>query len=92
VTKTSDGVATHDKATWSGVDEPVVATSALLHGVTREQIVHAFNSPIASHDLDDDMVMLVGRDSTGQLLKMGVVTATDGGPVVVYAMQAQEKY
>lgn len=74
------------------MEDPVIAPSAYKHNITKDQMLHAYNLPIASHDVEDEMVMLIGGDSSGQLLEVGIVTASDGGPVIVHAMKARSKY
>jgi hypothetical protein len=73
------------------VHEPVITPSARKHGVADEAIVHAFNNPIRTEDLDEGLLMFVGPDHAGNLLEIGVVVA-DQGPVIVHAMPARPKY
>jgi hypothetical protein len=73
------------------VDAPLIAPSALRHGISEETIVHAFNNPLRTEDLDEDLTMLVGPDSAGNLFEIGVVSSEEG-PVVVHAMPARPKY
>lgn len=73
------------------MDRPVIAPSALRHGVSEDIIVHAFNHPIRVADLEEGLMMLIGPDSAGNLYEIGVVSA-DEGPVVVHAMPARSKY
>lgn len=73
------------------MDAPVIAPSALRHGLSEETIVHAFNNPIRVEDIDEGLTMLVGPDSAGNLYEIGVVSA-DEGPVIVHAMEARAKY
>jgi len=68
-----------------------IAPSARKHGVSDSIILHAFNNPIRSEDLDDDMLMIIGPDSAGNLYEIGVLVSTDG-PIVVHAMAARPKY
>ena len=70
---------------------PVIAGSARKHGVTDDNMLHAFDHPVRSEDLDDGFVMLIGPDRSGNLLEIGVVTGDDG-PVIVHAMPARPKY
>lgn len=70
---------------------PIIAESARKHGVTDDNILHAFDNPIRSEDLDDGFVMLIGSDRSGNLLEVGVVIG-DYGPVIVHAMPARPKY
>jgi hypothetical protein len=73
------------------VDEPVIASSARRHGLSDDAILHAFNNPIRSEELDDGLVMLIGPDHAGNLIEIGVATS-DAGPVIVHAMPARPKY
>jgi hypothetical protein len=73
------------------VEQPVIAPSAHKHGVGDDTILHAFNNPIRTEHLDQDMTMLIGPDHAGNLLEIGVVTSDDG-PVIVHAMPARSKY
>ena len=70
---------------------PVIAPSALRHGVPEKTIVHAFDNPIFAEDLDEGLTMLIGPDPAGNLYEIGVVTS-EQGPVVVHAMAARTKY
>ena len=80
---------------WQGnledVEQPVIAPSARKHGVADDTILHAFNNPIRTEHLDEDMTMLIGPDHAGNLFEIGVVTSSDG-PVIVHAMPARSKY
>jgi hypothetical protein len=73
------------------VEEPLIAPSARRHGVERDTILHAFNNPIRSEDLDEGMTMFVGPDHAGNLMEIGLVDGEDG-PVIVHAMPARPKY
>lgn len=54
------------------MEDPFIARSAYKHGLSDEQILHAFSLPMFPHDLGDGMVMLVGGDQSGRLLEVGV--------------------
>lgn len=73
------------------MEEPAIAASARRHGVSDDIILHAFNHPIRSEDIDDGLVMLIGPDQAGKLYEIGVISS-DEGPVVVHAMPARDKY
>jgi hypothetical protein len=73
------------------MDAPVIASSALRHGVPEETIMHAFNNPICVEDIDEGLTMLIGADSAGNLYEIGVVSS-DEGPAIVHAMPARPKY
>jgi hypothetical protein len=70
---------------------PVIAPSALRHGVSEETIVHAFNNPIRTEDLEEGLTMLVGPDAAGNLYEICVAASAEG-PVVIHAMPARPKY
>ena len=73
------------------MERPVIAPSAHRHGLDEEAILDAFDNPIRSEDLDEDMTMLIGPDHAGNLLEIGVVHS-DQGPVIVHAMAARPRY
>jgi hypothetical protein len=73
------------------VEEPIVADSALKHGLAREAILHAFRNPIRAYDVDDGFTVLIGPAPNADLLELGVVSGTDG-PVIVHAMQARQRF
>lgn len=73
------------------MDRPRIAPSAFRHGVSREMIVHAFNNPIRTEDIEEGLTMLIGPDSAGNLYEI-CVAASDAGPVVIHAMPARPKY
>jgi hypothetical protein len=54
-------------------------------------ILHAFNNPIRTEELDDGFTMLIGPDYAGNLYEIGVVNSEEG-PVIVHAMPARAKY
>ena len=70
--------------------EPVVIASARKHGVHDDDILHAYRHPTRVLQLDD-LVMLVGPSSTGQLLEIGVSRA-DGIDFIIHAMPARPKF
>jgi hypothetical protein len=73
------------------VEEPIVADSALKHGLAREAILHAFRNPIRAYDVDDGFTMLIGPAPNADLLELGVVSGTEG-PVIVHAMPARQRF
>ena len=68
-----------------------IAPSAYRHGVDEETIIHAFNNPIRTEDLEEGLTMLIGPDRAGTLYELGVVDSRDGA-VVVHAMVARRRY
>jgi hypothetical protein len=73
-----------------GVD-PIIAASARKHGITDDDIRHAFAHPTQVFELDEGLVMLIGATVSAALLEIGVVEGTDG-LVIVHAMHAREKF
>jgi hypothetical protein len=70
--------------------DPVIVASARKHGITDEQILHAYRNPIRVLDFDD-LTMLIGPDDTGRPLEIGLVVA-DGIEFIVHAMPARPKF
>lgn len=73
------------------MEEPIVADSALKHGLAREAILHAFRNPIRAYDVDDGFTMLIGPAPNADVLELGVVSGTEG-PVSVHAMPARQRF
>ena len=73
------------------MEEPIVADSALKHGLAREAILHAFRNPIRAYDVDDGFTMLIGPAPNADLLELGMVSGTEG-PVIVHAMPARQRF
>ena len=67
--------------------DPVILASARKHGVTDNDMLHAYRNPIRIFDL----VMLVGADENGRPLEVGVATA-EGVEFIVHAMPARPKF
>lgn len=72
-------------------DEPVVAQSALKHGVDRDDILHAYRNPVRIWDLGDGFTMMLGPTRAALILEVGYVEG-ETAIVVVHAMPAREKY
>lgn len=72
-------------------DDPIIAPSALKHGVEERAILHAYRNPIRVWDLGDGFTMLVGATSTAAVLEVGYIEG-DTAVVIVHAMPAREKF
>lgn len=70
--------------------DPVVLPSARKHGITDADALHAYRQPIRVFDLDG-LTMLIGADTTGRVLEIGVAVG-DGVEFIVHAMPAREKF
>lgn len=71
--------------------EPVIASSAYRHGLTTEDILHAFFNPIRVFDLDDGMQMFIGPNRAALLVEVGVLGGAEV-PVIAHAMVARAKF
>ena len=71
--------------------DPIIAPSALTHGLTREEILHAYRNPIRIWDLGDGLTMMIGPNRAAILLEVGYVDG-DFAAVIVHAMIARENF
>ena len=58
--------------------------------ISDDDMLHAYRHPIRVFDLDD-LDMLIGADSAGRMLEVGVATA-EGVEFIVHAMAARPKF
>ncbi|WP_419553730.1 hypothetical protein [Candidatus Poriferisodalis sp.] len=74
--------------------DPVVRHSARRHGISDEDMLHAYRNPMrAFRDEDDEnFIMYIGGDRSGQPLEVGVVADEEGRETVVHAMPARPRY
>jgi hypothetical protein len=70
--------------------DPVILASARKHGVTDEDMLHAYRNPTRVFELDD-LTMLVGPDRSANLLEVGVTTA-EGIDFIVHAMAVRPRF
>lgn len=68
-----------------------IAGSARRHGITDDQMRHAFRQPIRVEPLDDGFTMYIGADRAGNLLEIGVVNGP-AGALIVHAMPARPRF
>ena len=73
------------------VGDAIIAPSARKHGVSDEDILHAYRNPIRIFDLDDGFIMIIGANRTAIIYEIGVVEG-DTAAVIVHAMLAREKF
>lgn len=72
--------------------DPIIAHSARQHGVTDDQMLHAYRNPIHVH-VFEELDMLIGGDQSGRLLEVGVMTDVELGiDVIVHAMLARRRF
>ena len=71
----------------------MLVDSARRHGLVDEDILHAFRNPMRTFLVSEDMTMVIGADSAGRLLEVGVVESRDEpGLVIVHAMEARDQF
>ena len=72
-------------------EEPIVAGSALKHGLKEQDILHAYRHPLRIWDLGDGFTMTVGATATASILEVGSIQG-ETAVVIVHAMRAREKF
>lgn len=73
------------------VDEPIIAGSALKHGLRETEILHAYHHPIRAWDMGDGFTMLLGANQAALILEVGYIQGMTA-IVIVHAMRAREKF
>lgn len=71
--------------------DPLIATSALKHLRSKDDILHAYRNPIRAWDLGDGFTMIIGASPPGALLEIGYVQGVDH-IVIIHAMPARRKF
>jgi hypothetical protein len=71
--------------------EPLVLDSARKHGVSDDDMLHAFRNVVDVFPLGEGMTMFVGPAYNAAMLEVGVVDSVDG-PAIAHAMKARDKY
>jgi hypothetical protein len=89
----SQPIAIGTTASYLGIvqHDPIIAPSALTHGLTRDEILHAYRNPIRIWDLGDGLTMMIGPNRAAILLEVGYIDG-DLAAVIVHAMIAREKF
>jgi hypothetical protein len=74
------------------VREPIILASARKHGVSDDDILHAFRNPLLARGQDDGLTMIVGPKRDGGLIEVGACR-DDGNVLIVHAMDpARRKF
>ena len=73
------------------LEDPIIAESAFKHGLTKDDILHAYRNPIRIWDLGDGFTMMLGPNEATIILEVGYVEG-DLAVVIVHAMQARDKF
>lgn len=71
--------------------DPIIAASALKHGLGEDEILHAYRHPVRVWDLGDGLTMIVGPNQAAIFLEVGYIDG-DQTDVIVHAMKAREKF
>lgn len=72
-------------------DVPIIAPSALKHGLDEGDILHAYRNPVRVWDLGDGMTMIVGPNRAAIFVEVGYVDGEHAN-VIVHAMVARKKF
>ncbi len=70
--------------------DPVILDSARKHGVSDDDMLHAYQHPIRVFRFDD-LTMLIGPDRAARLLEIGL-SIGEGVEFIVHAMPARPKF
>ncbi len=70
---------------------PIIAESARRHGISDEDMLHAYAHPIRVFELEEGLTMVIGANNAAILIEVGVVDGTVA-PVIVHAMKARDKF
>jgi hypothetical protein len=70
--------------------DPVILASARKHGITDEDMLHAYRNPTRVFELDD-LTMVIGSDHSARLLEVGIASA-EGIDFIVHAMSARPRF
>lgn len=71
--------------------QPIIAESARKHGVSDDDMVHAYRNAIRIFELEEGFTMVIGANRTGILHEVGVVHI-GSALVIVHAMRARRKF
>lgn len=71
--------------------DPIIAGSARKHGVSDEDMLHAYANPIRVFDLDEGFTMIIGANHAAVIFEIGGVGDVTV-PVIVHAMRARDKF
>ena len=69
---------------------PTITASAFKHGISEEDIMHAYRNPIVRH-FQGDRVLLIGGDRSGNPLEIGVELG-EQDDIIIHAMPARGKF
>lgn len=70
--------------------DPVILASARKHGISDEDMLHAYRNPIRVFQLED-LTMLIGAGASAGLLEVGVAQA-ETIDFLIHAMPARPRF
>ena len=71
--------------------EPFIAPSALKHGISREDILHAYRNPIRIFELDENLYMIIGANRAAIILEVGV-SINSNRQIIIHTMNARSRF
>ncbi len=71
--------------------EPFIAPSALKHGFSKEDILHAYRNPIRIFELDENLYMIIGANRAAIILEVGV-SVNSNRQIIIHAMNARSRF
>lgn len=73
------------------MNEPIIAPSAFKHGLSEDDIPHAYRNPVRIWDLGEGFTMIVGPNQATLFLEVGYVDG-EYADVIIHAMPARERF
>ena len=73
------------------MEDPEIATSARKHGISDDDMLHAYRNPIRARYVDDQLTLVIGPARDGALLELGVLHRAHG-QLIIHAMAARRKH
>lgn len=73
------------------MNEPIIAPSAFKHGLSEDDILHAYRNPVRIWDLGEGFTMVVGPNQATLFLEVGYIDG-EYADVIIHAMPAREKF
>lgn len=69
-----------------------IGEPARKHGIEDGDILHAWRNAIRRLVMDEGFTMLIGPDTAGRMLEIGVLDADGDDPVIIHAMPVRPKF
>lgn len=74
------------------MSNPLKLNGARKHGVSDDDMLHAYRNVVAVYEMDDGMVMVVGGNRAGHMVEVGYVFR-GGVTLIIHAMRpARSKF